>query len=86
VRRGGRPRLGATLRPVSLGLLILALEPGGAAEAASLRQGDILLGSLDDLADALDSGGEAARLRFLRGDPQRVRETWVRLAARAEAA
>jgi len=81
-----RPTLGVTLRPVSPGLLILEVDPEGAAAAASLRAGDILLGSFDDLSDALDSGREVLRVQFVRGDPARVRETFVRLARRAEAA
>jgi serine protease Do len=85
VARGRRPSLGVTLRPVEPGLLILEIDPSGAAAAASLRQGDILLGSFDQLQDALDSGAEAVRLEFLRGS-NRVREVWVRLGARAEAA
>ncbi len=42
LRRGPRPSLGVTLRPVSQGLMILEVEPGGAAERASLRPGDVL--------------------------------------------
>jgi S1-C subfamily serine protease len=75
-----------TLRPVSPGLLILGVEPGGAAEAASLRPGDILLGSFDDLSDSLDSGKEVVRMHFLRGDLTKVREAFVRLGVRREAA
>jgi serine protease Do len=86
VRRGGRPLLGVTLRPQPPGLLILDVDPRGAAAAASLRPGDILLGSFEDLGEALASGQEVIRLRFLRGDQRRVREVFVRLAARAEAA
>jgi len=98
LRRGARPRLGVTLRPVAidhsrLGLLILEVEPGGAADQAGLRIGDILAGlngrpldSLDALGDALDSGEGTLRLQFLRGDRRRVRETVARLEARAEAA
>lgn len=86
VRRGARPSLGVVLRPVRFGLEILKVEPGGAAAAASLREGDVLLGSYDDLSDVLDSGGEVARLRFFRGGMERVREVFVPLAVRAEAA
>ncbi|MBZ5624931.1 MAG: S1C family serine protease [Acidobacteriia bacterium] len=83
---GARPSLGVTLRPVSLGLLIQEVEPEGAADAASLRAGDILLGSFDSLSEALDSGREVLRLQFFRGDRARVREAFVRLAPRAVAA
>ena len=87
LRSGARPSLGVTLRPLPFGLLILDVEPDGAAAIASLRAGDILLGSFDDLAEALDSGSEVVKLRFLRGEGrQQVREAFVRLRARAEAA
>src|SRR5262249_49845978 len=42
---GPRPALGVSLRPVPIGLQILEVERGGAADHASLRPGDILLGS-----------------------------------------
>jgi len=86
LQQGARPSLGVTLRPVPIGLLILAIEPDGAAAAASLRQGDILLGSFDDLSDALDSGREVLRLQFFRGDRTKVREAFVRLPAKVKAA
>jgi len=87
VRQGPRPSLGVTLRPVSAGVLILDLDPDGAAAMASLKAGDLLLLSVDELYDALDSGQPALRLRFLRGAPSTgrlpVRETVVRLEERA---
>jgi serine protease Do len=86
LRHGPRPSLGVVLRPVSVGLLILDVEGASAAEAASLRAGDVLLIPMDDLNDALDSGRETLRLPFLRDDPKRVRETVVRLAREAVAA
>jgi serine protease Do len=86
LKQGARPALGATLRPVGFGLLILDLEPGGAAFGASLRAGDILLSSMDELSDTLDSGQDVVRLKFLRGNQKHVREVSVRLPARAEAA
>jgi serine protease Do len=86
LRRGPQPSLGVTLRPMSLGLLILEVDEGGAAQAASLRSGDVLLIPLDDLNAALDSGRATLRLPFLRGDTRRVRETVVRLAPEAVAA
>jgi serine protease Do len=85
LRNGGSPALGVTVRPLRHGLLILEVEPGGAAAASSLRAGDLLLYSMDQLGDALDSGQDVLRLPFLRGNRQ-VREVFVRLQARAEAA
>jgi serine protease Do len=94
LERGPRPSLGVVLRPVPLGLLLLEVEAEGAAAMASLKAGDILLLSPDELNAALDRGQEVLRLRFLRGaagsaahERLPVRETSVRLAARrAEAA
>lgn len=86
LRRGPRPMLGVVLQPVRLGLEIREVAAGGAAEAASLRAGDILLGSFDDLSDALDSNSEVIRLHFLRGDRRKVREAYVRLREREAAA
>jgi len=93
VARGPRPALGVALQPVPLGLLLMDVDAEGAAARASLRAGDVLLLSLDELHKALDSGAEVLRLRFLRGAADAgnerlpVREASVRLAARrAEAA
>ena len=86
LRHGVRPALGVTLRPLPLGLMILDVEPGGAAAASSLRAGDRLLCSFDELSDVLDSGSDVVRLRFLRGNREQVREVFVRVAAGAEAA
>src|SRR5262249_35653677 len=47
VRRGARPSLGVTLALVSHGMQIVSLDPDGAAAAASLRAGDILIGTHD---------------------------------------
>src|SRR6185295_9242247 len=86
LRRPVRPSLGVVLRPVRSGLMLLEVDPKGAAAAASLRVGDIILGSYDDLSDGLDSGRDVLRVQFVRGDPSVVREASVRIAARAEAA
>jgi serine protease Do len=93
VEHGPRPALGVSLRPVDLGLLLLEVDPEGAAANASLKPGDILLMSLEELHTALDAHGEVLRLRFLRGEPGPgsgrlpVREVTVSLARRrAEAA
>jgi serine protease Do len=83
-------RLGVTLRAVRLkggaaGLLLLEVQPGSAAERASLLQGDLLvaanetrLESVEDLQYALESGDATLRLTFLRGSgpsPRRVTVT-----------
>jgi serine protease Do len=82
--QGPRPALGVTLQPEAHGLRILQVEPNGPAAGASLREGDLLLGSFEELTAALDSGREVLPVRFLRGE--RVREAYVLLRARAEAA
>jgi serine protease Do len=86
LRRGSPPTLGVTLRPLPIGLMILDIDAGGAAAASSLRAGDVLLCGFDELSDALDSGCDVLRLRFLRGNREQVREVSVRIASRAEAA
>jgi len=86
VQGGARPALGVVLRPVQLGLLLLEVEPGGAADRSSLRAGDILLTRFDELNAAIDSGRDVLRLHFLRGDGRKVREASVQLRAPVEAA
>ncbi len=93
--------LGIVVRPVRLpgsktiGLLVLEIVRGGAAEAASLLLGDVLTAvngqpfrSSEELSDALDQPSNASiTLRFRRGDRKADREVTVSLAARkAEAA
>lgn len=98
LRRGARPRLGVVLRPVPvddarLGLLILEVEPGGAADTAALRVGDILVGvngraleSVDSLGEALDHAAGPLPVQFIRGDRSRVRQAVAVLEKHAEAA
>ena len=87
LRRGPRPSLGVTLQPAPHGLRILAVDPDGAAAAASLRPGDVLVGTFERLTEMLDSGRDTLRLPFFRGDVSRLREVFVRVALRrAEAA
>ena len=89
--------LGVAVRPVAvraegaerLGLAILEVVKGSAAEYASLKVGDILMGiegralqSLDDLEQALEGGGERLlRLQFVRNDLTKLRNVTVRLGA-----
>jgi serine protease Do len=97
VRSGAGPQLGVTVRPVrlprrsGLGLLILSIDRGSAAEQASLLIGDLLIGtnktrftSADDLSDAISevSAGRLT-LRFLRGERTREREVAVSFAGRS---
>ena len=93
--------LGVVIQPVAmqiagaerLGLAVLEVVKGGAAEFASLRMGDILVGideqplqSLDDLERALEGGNERViRLQFVRGDKHQIRSTAVRLSPHAVA-
>jgi serine protease Do len=89
--------LGVVLRPVGmrasgaprLGLAILEVNKGSAAEYASLKPGDILTGiegqalsSIDDLEQALEGSGERLlHLQFIRDDPSKLRSVTVRLGA-----
>ncbi len=86
--------LGIVARPVRLrnqgiGMMILELVHGGAAEAASLMPGDILLGadgtrfrSVDDLQQSIEEApGAILRLKFYRGNQENERQVIVRLAA-----
>ena len=94
-RRGAQgPSLGVTLQPVALrdnafGFLLLKVDPGSAAEGASLMIGDVLVGaggqpfaSMEDLHSAIDSAGEVLYVQFLRGDRRSTRATAVRLRTR----
>lgn len=87
-----RQALGITVRPVELeegklGIMILEVEPGGAAERASLLPGDILIAasgaalqSLDDLQAAIDSSsGQVLTLGFRRGGQGALRQVAVGL-------
>jgi len=96
IKKGAAPRLGVTVRPVSLGrkggvgLLLMDVEKGGAAENASLLTGDVLIGvnqavftSPYDLSDSLVEAPQAIiKLRFLRGD--REREVAISLLERPD--
>ena len=82
-----RPELIRVSGAERLGLTILEVVSGSAAEYASLRAGDMLIGiegkelhSLDDLEQALEGDGERLlRLQFIRGDPDKIRNVAVRL-------
>ncbi|MGA8029452.1 MAG: trypsin-like peptidase domain-containing protein [Bryobacteraceae bacterium] len=84
--------LGVTVRPVrvrsgALGMMILELIPGGAAEAASLLPGDVVVAAnesrfkfFDDLQAAIDQApGALLRLDFYRGGQESLRHVTVRL-------
>jgi serine protease Do len=93
---GGR-WLGVSVSPVRLprpsearaGLAVLEIDPGSPAALASLLPGDILLGTEDvafstprNLAKALEENSNGAlRLKFLRGDHNKVRRVTVSLTA-----
>jgi serine protease Do len=91
---GKHPRLGVTLRSISLphegkrvlGLLVLQVAPRGAAEAARIMIGDVLIGisgrlfgSPQDLSRALRHTGAGGRLAIdlLRGGQPIVCEVAV---------
>jgi S1-C subfamily serine protease len=64
---------------------VLGVTPGSRADYASLRIGDVLIGSggrrfvsSDDLYEVLDNGG-VVTLQFLRGGESKRREVTVRL-------
>ncbi len=77
----------ARLRKGGLGLMILELAKGGAAEAASLFPGDILIGAnhavferVEDLQVAIDEApGAVLALDFFRGGQEAARQVAVRL-------
>jgi serine protease Do len=91
-RTSSQRSLGVVVRPVSLkergiGMMILELVLGGAAERASLLPGDILIGSnekrfrfVDDLQDAIDEApGALLCLNFYRAGQEKVRQVVVQL-------
>ena len=70
----------------AVGLVVLEVTPGSAADHASLMPGDVLIGTAerwfstpDDLGTLLDSGVPSLALRFLRGERRRWREVVVQL-------
>ncbi|MHC5938004.1 S1C family serine protease [Nostoc sp.] len=79
-----RPQLGVTLQPVllgrrSLGLLVLSILPGSAAETAGVQIGDVLIGvsgrlftSMNDLTKYLHDSKGSLPLQLLRGGQQFV--------------
>jgi serine protease Do len=87
--RGNRQKLGVTVQPVvvdatnkrTLGLLVLSVNSGSAAEAAGVLVGDVLMGvsgqhftRLDDLSKYLErtDSSEPLPLQILRGGRQLV--------------
>lgn len=84
--------LGVVVRPIemgkgAIGLMILELVAGGAAQAGSLLPGDILAGasdarfrSVDDLQDAIEAAPDSLlRLDFYRAGQKTLRHVTVRL-------
>ncbi len=96
---GPSMELGVTVREVRLpagrgiGLVVLEVGRGSAAEQASLLVGDVLTAAngrpfagSEDLLAAIDgSGGGTLSLEFLRGDRTRTRTVSVRLERKAAA-
>jgi serine protease Do len=97
-QNGPAPRLGVTIRDVKVdgrqALLVLEVASGGAADKASLLIGDIIVsvngsrveGSsdlADQLAQSVERAGGLARVQFLRGDRNRLREVVVTLQSAA---
>ena len=94
--------LGIVARPVELningenrlGILALELLKDGAAQAASLMQGDIVIGvdgrkleSIEDFERALEADSErVVRFQFVRGDRAKIRTVAVRLGVGSVAA
>jgi len=82
-----RPLLGIAMQPIDLrgapALVILRVEPGGVADRHGLILGDVLLLSVHELREALDSGNTVL-LRYLRGNE--VRQAGITLRAEAQAA
>jgi len=79
-------RLGATIRPLRDGLLVLEIDPGGAASLASLHPGDVLtaaeglsLEGAGDLAAAIEASTGLLRLEYRRGGQPNPREVVVAL-------
>jgi S1-C subfamily serine protease len=92
-----RRSLGVVVRPVALkdrriGMMILELVGGGAAECASLLPGDILVSGngrrfrfVDDLENAIDqTPGAILRLEFYRAGREKLRKVSVRLLPDSE--
>lgn len=76
------PALGVAVKPLlfedgprhRFGLMVVDVEPGGPADEASLRKGDLVFGTeeldfrtIDDLQDCLAAQNDVVRLRFRRG-------------------
>ena len=85
---------GVTVRPMSQGLVILEVSPQSPAERASLRPGDVLIGtaekpfhSLKDLEHALSSTREGLlQIEFRRGPSARSRRVVAQLRVLSEKA
>ncbi len=91
-RTSSPPTLGVVVRPIAVrarefGLLVLELIKGGAAEAASLLPGDILVAAnnkpfrfVDDLQSAIEQApGALLRIDFYRGGQRTLRHVAAKL-------
>jgi serine protease Do len=86
-----RRRLGVAVAPAAVaarlrtavgltpraGVLVRGLDPGGAADRAGLREGDLIVAvdgaavtSPDELLDALEAGGDALTIAVVRGESE----------------
>lgn len=93
--RQPRHRLGVRVLPVEIpassrgadpeipeaGLMVAALDDGGPAEKAGLLAGDVLLGDVEALLDAI--GGDSVRLRVMRGGKISVMDVDLKAPGRA---
>ncbi len=100
-RGGDAPRIGVAVRPVTVrfkqrdgpGMVVLEVQPGTPAAAASLMIGDVIVGAhgrlfdtWDDLSWAIEHAALRVPLQFLRGDRRTIRETVVHMGKLAQAA
>lgn len=85
--RTSRPKMGVRLEEVDKELKISSVEEGSGAEAAGLKEGDIILeadgkkiSSVSDLLGALDGkkSGDKLKLKIKRGDEELEKEVTLK--------